>query len=205
MKTRYKILITALIIVGGLFLFPAVISVGSTFYCNSIYPVECVSYSISLFGGGGYDGEVQRLDGFYETEVICQDEYVKIDNKCVELIDFVFGDANKKRETSWRLYPGGAGWTLPENSPLTPIYKKVDFGMPPLDLEAMLNDKIFVDKCETVWGKWNYTYQDCEEIVDICTRSGGSVMFRDITPVCTEEICLAAKFHRISCVFEYEN
>lgn len=53
MKTRYKILIIVLIIIGGLFLIPAVISVGSTFYCNSIYPEECVSYSISLIGGGG--------------------------------------------------------------------------------------------------------------------------------------------------------
>ena len=57
MKTRYKILITIFVVFGGLFLVPALISVSSTFYCNSIYPEECISYSISLFGGGGYEVE----------------------------------------------------------------------------------------------------------------------------------------------------
>ncbi|MCE2506707.1 MAG: hypothetical protein J4F36_09650 [Nitrosopumilaceae archaeon] len=57
MKTSYKILISVFVIFGGLFLVPASISIGSTFYCNSIYPEECISYSISLFGGGGYGEE----------------------------------------------------------------------------------------------------------------------------------------------------
>ena len=145
------------------------------------------------------------FDEFSEPDVTCQDEYVKINNKCVELTEFVFGDADKKKETGWKLYPGGAGWILPENSTLTPIYKEVDFGMAPLDLEAMRDDKIFVNKCETNGGIWNYTDHDCEGILEICKDIGGILISTDVSKPCTDEICLDRKVYRISCVFPYEN
>ncbi|WP_067960129.1 hypothetical protein [Nitrosopumilus sp. Nsub] len=61
---------------------------------------------------------------------------------CYSLEKIVFGDSNKKRETRWRLYPGGSGWTLPEDSTLTSIYKEAEFGIPPRDLQAMLDDNL---------------------------------------------------------------
>lgn len=126
-------------------------------------------------------------------------------NTCFLLTDIVFGHANKKKEQGWRLYPGGAGWLPPENSTLTPVYKEVDFGVPPLDFEAMLDDKIFVDKCESNGGVWNYTYHDCEGIWEICEDVGGIRINRDVSKPCTEGVCLDRKVYRITCVFEYEN
>ena len=116
-------------------------------------------------------------------------------------IDIVFGNARK----SWTVYPGGVGYILPENSTLTRIYKDSGFGMPTLDLEAMLNDQIFVDKCESNGGIWNYTYRDCEGIWEICKDIGGIQINRDITKPCTSGVCLDGTVYRISCVFEYEN
>ena len=125
-------------------------------------------------------------------------------NSCFLLTDIVFGHANKKKEQGWKLYPGGSGWILPENSTLSPIYKEVDFGIQPLDFETMLNDKIFVDRCESNGGTWNYSYHDCEGIWEICQDVGGIVLQRNITPPCTG-ICLDRAIYRMSCVFEYEN
>ena len=48
MKTRNKIILIAAILISGFIVIPSTITLGSTFYCNSIYPEECVSYSISL-------------------------------------------------------------------------------------------------------------------------------------------------------------
>ena len=48
MKARGKIILIAVILFVGLVVIPTTISVGSTYYCNSIYPEFCESYSISL-------------------------------------------------------------------------------------------------------------------------------------------------------------
>jgi len=48
MKTRNKIILIVAILILGFIVIPSAISLGSTFYCNSIYPEECVSYSISF-------------------------------------------------------------------------------------------------------------------------------------------------------------
>ena len=115
-------------------------------------------------------------------------------------IDIVFGNALK----SWTVFPGGAGFVPPQNSTLVRIYKEVAFGIQPLDFEAMLNDKMFVDRCESNGGVWNYSYHDCEEILEICQDVDGILIQRNITPPCTG-ICLDKAFYRLSCMFEYEN
>ena len=48
MKTRNKIILIVAILILGFIVIPSIITLGSTFYCNSIHPAECVSYSISL-------------------------------------------------------------------------------------------------------------------------------------------------------------
>ena len=134
-----------------------------------------------------------------------EDEVELMPNTCFHLTDIVFGHATKRAEYGWKLYPGGAGWVPPENSTLTRIYKDVDFGIAPLDLDAMLNDKIFVDKCESNGGIWNYTYHDCKGIWEICKDVGGIQINRDVTKPCTDGLCPDGKVYRMSCVFEYEN
>lgn len=126
-------------------------------------------------------------------------------NACFLLTDVVFGDVSKRKAQGWKLYPGGAGWRPPENSTLTYIPKDVDFGVPPLDFEAMLNDKIFVEKCKFHGGVWDEKHFDCEGIWEICRDVGGIRISRDVTPSCTGGVCLDEKLVRNSCVFPYEN
>jgi len=136
--------------------------------------------------------------------------------QCYPLDEIVFGNGNKRTETGWKLYPGGAGWTLPENHTLTPIYKKGDFGIPPLNFTAMLDDKIFVNKCESNGGVWNYTYHDCENLWQVCRDAGGIMIQENVTPPCTDtgiieddpltvNVCRGAGIIRVSCIFEYED
>ena len=146
----------------------------------------------------------------------CSSVNEELIDHCYSLENIVFGDGGKKKETGWKLYPGGAGWTLPENSTLVPIYKEVEFGIPPLDFTAMLDDKIFVNKCESNGGMWNYTRHDCEGLWEVCPDIGGITIQEDITPPCidtgiidddplTVKVCHGAGIIRASCVFEYEN
>ncbi|WP_428325420.1 hypothetical protein [Nitrosopumilus sp.] len=146
----------------------------------------------------------------------CSSANEELIDHCYSLENIVFGDGGKKKETGWKLYPGGAGWTLPENSTLVPIYKEVEFGIPPLDFTAMLDDKIFVNKCESNGGMWNYTRHDCEGLWEVCPDIGGITIQEDITPPCidtgiidddplTVKVCHGAGVIRASCVFEYEN
>jgi len=109
-----------------------------------------------------------RNDSLY-----CSSVNEESSDHCYSLETIVFGDGTKKKETGWKLYPGGAGWTLPENSTLVPIHKKVDFGVPPLDFTAMLDDEIFVNRCESNDGIWNYAYHDCENLGLECKDMGG--------------------------------
>ena len=129
-----------------------------------------------------------------------------------ERIDIVFGNALK----SWTVFPGGAGFVPPQNSTLILIYKEVTFGLPPLNFTAMLDDKTFVNKCESNGGVWNYTYHDCEGSGEVCIDMGGIIITEDITPPCTAtgiidddpltiNVCRGPEIVRISCVFEYEN
>ncbi|MDH3203678.1 MAG: hypothetical protein OEL81_03235 [Nitrosopumilus sp.] len=131
--------------------------------------------------------------------------------QCYSLEEIVFGNARK----DWTVYPGGAGWMPPDNSTLTRIYNEVEFGVPSLNFTAMLNDKLFVDKCESNGGVWNYTYHDCEALWQVCTDVGGIIVEEDVTPPCTDtgiiddplkvKVCRGAELLRVSCVFEYEN
>ena len=149
-------------------------------------------------------------------DLYCNSANDELSDKCYSLDEIVFGDGNKMKETGWKLYPGGAGWTLPENSTLSPIYKNVGFGVPPLDFTAMLDDKTFVNKCESNGGIWNYTYHDCEGLWNVCQDVDGIIIEEDITPSCTDtgvidddpltiKVCRDAGIIRVSCVFEYEN
>lgn len=52
-KIKYRIPIMISVIFSALFFVPAGISLISTYYCRSNYPVECVSYSITLLPGIG--------------------------------------------------------------------------------------------------------------------------------------------------------
>lgn len=133
-------------------------------------------------------------------------------DQCYSLEEIVFVDARK----DWTVYPGGAGWMPPNNSNLIRIYKDVDFGISPLNFTAMLDDRIFVNKCELNGGVWNYVYHDCEGLWQICEEIGGIHVNEDITPTCTgTEIinddpltfkgCNSSALIRVSCVFEYEN
>ena len=126
-------------------------------------------------------GLVRNDDGLY-----CNSANEELSDQCYSLDEIVFGDGNKMKETGWKLYPGGAGWTLPENATLSPIYKNVDFGVPPLDFTAMLDDKTFVNKCESNGGIWNYTYHDCEGLWNVCQDVDGIIIQEDITPSCTD-------------------
>ena len=133
-------------------------------------------------------------------------------DQCYSLEEVVFGDARK----DWTVYPGGIGWIPPDESELTRIYKEVEIGMPSLNFTSMLDDKIFVNKCESNGGVWNYTYHDCEGLWQICGEIGGIYVNEDITPPCTDtgiidddpltvNVCRGAGLIRVSCVFEYEN
>lgn len=134
----------------------------------------------------------------------CNPANEELIDHCYSLENIVFGDGSKKKEMGWKLYPGGAGWTLPENSTLTPIYKEVEFGMSPLDFEAMLDDKIFIDKCESNGGIWNYTYHDCEGIWETCQDIDGIRVSMSV-PLPCDGLCLDRGIYRLACVFEYEN
>ena len=147
-------------------------------------------------------------------DLYCNSANEELSDKCYSLDEIVFGNGNKMKETGWKLYPGGVGWTLPENSTLSPIYKNVGFGVPPLDFTAMLNDKTFVNKCESNGGIWNYTYHDCEDLWNVCQDVDGIIIKEDITPSCTDtgvidddpltiKVCRDAEIIRVSCVFEY--
>lgn len=48
MKTRNKIILIGMIIISTFIVIPSAITLISSSYCQSIFPVECVSYSISL-------------------------------------------------------------------------------------------------------------------------------------------------------------
>ena len=133
-------------------------------------------------------------------------------NQCYSLEEIVFGNARK----SWTVYPGGAGWIPPNNSTLVRIYNEVGFGVPSLNFTAMLDDKIFVNKCESNGGVWNYTHHDCETLWQVCRDVGGMMIQEDITTPCTDigiidddpltiKVCRGAGIIRVSCVFEYEN
>ena len=49
----------------------------------------------------------------------------------------------------------------------------------------MLDDKIFVNKCESSNGVWNYTNHSCEGLWNICSNIGGINIQEDIMPPCT--------------------
>ena len=137
--------------------------------------------------------ELDEQGGAYSVSPFTEEQ---IDDQ----IDIVFGNALK----SWTVFPGGAGYVPPQNSTLVRIYKEVNFGITPLNFTAMLNDKIFVNKCESNDGVWNYTYHDCEILESECVDLGGIMISRGISVPCTGEICLDRKVYRMSCVFEYE-
>ena len=133
-------------------------------------------------------------------------------DQCHHLEEVVFGNARK----DWTVYPGGAGLMPPDNSTLVRIYNEVGFGVPSLNFTAMLNDGIFVEKCKSNGGVWNYTHHDCEALWQVCRDVRGMVVEEGITPPCidtgiidddplTIKVCHDAEFIRVSCVFEYQN
>ncbi|AJM93086.1 hypothetical protein [Nitrosopumilus piranensis] len=149
---------------------------------------------------------------YYSDNFYCIPSDDGVLTQCSSLEEIVFGNARK----DWTVYPGGSGYVPPENSKLTRIYKEVDVGVPPLNFTAMLDDKIFVEKCESNGGMWNYTRHDCEGLWEVCRDIGGITIQEDITPPCidtgiidddplTVKVCRGAGIIRASCVFEYEN
>jgi hypothetical protein len=128
----------------------------------------------------------------------------ELSDQCYALDEIVFGESKKRSENGWRIYPGGAGWIIPKNSTLEFIYNDAEFGMPSFNLEAMLNDKIFVNKCESNSGIWNHAYHDCENLGLECEDIGGIKITSHISESCTG-VCLDRSVYRVSCVFEYEN
>ena len=87
MKTRYKIIVIAAILILGFIIIPSAISLGSTFYCNSIYPEECESYSISLFPNFRpfVDTVLDKKEGqrqYDTTPATCNDALGKPDGEC---------------------------------------------------------------------------------------------------------------------------
>ena len=135
------------------------------------------------------------------NNLYCNSTNEELSDHCYSLEEIMFGNARK----SWTVFPGGVGPVPPENFTLTKIYKDSGFGMPTLDFEAMLDDKIFVNKCESNGGAWNYTYHDCEGLWQVCRDVDGIMIQEDITKPCTGGVCLDRKVYRMSCVFEYED
>lgn len=119
-----------------------------------------------------------------------------------DLVEIVFGNRDKQKEVGWRIYAGAGGLTLPINSTLTPIYKEYKI-IRSLDFKAMLDDKIFVDKCESNGGLWNYTYHDCELPNFLNCEDIGGIHFAMNISTCTSDICLDRAIYRQSCVFVY--
>ena len=141
---------------------------------------------------------IRSDDGLYCSS---NEEY----DQCYSLEEIVFGNGYKRSEHGWKVYPG-AGIVLPENSTLVPIYKTSALGMSQIDLNAMLDDKTFVDKCESNGGTWNYVFHDCGGLIQVCNNVGGIYLNEDVTPICDSlNGCNASKLIRVSCVFEYEN
>jgi len=139
---------------------------------------------------------------------------VESSDHCYSLEEIVFGNGHKRSNQGWKVY-SGAGIILPDNTTLTPVYKNSTLGLPQIDLNAMLDDKIFVDKCKSHGGTWNYERHDCEGLMEICNDIGGIYLNEDVTPPCTDtgiidedplkvKVCRGAALIRISCVFEYE-
>jgi len=141
-------------------------------------------------------GLIRNDDSLY-----CSSASEESSDHCYSIEEIVFGNARK----GWTVYPGGAGWMPPQNSTLVRIYKEVTIGIPPLNFTAMLDDKIFVNKCESNGGVWDYTYHDCGELWQVCGDVGGIMIQERITTPCTSGVCLDRVAYRISCVFEYEN
>ena len=197
MKTRLLIIIGIIIVIA--------VIVGMSVVSPSINNFDDFIYQLKEPFDGAEPGEIvePKLEpDINENDTVSENKKPILTQEQIdEQIDIVFGNARK----SWTVFPGGAGWVPPQNSTLVRIYKEVDFGITPLDFTAMLDDKIFVNKCESNGGVWNYTYRDCEGIWEICKDIGGIQINRDITKPCTSGVCLDGTIYRISCVFEYEN
>jgi len=147
-------------------------------------------YEPSQDGIGSWTGTVDGIELQHDDEQ--------------RLVEIVFGDSKKRGEHGWINYPGGAGPTPPQNFTVSRIYKEVTFGIAPLDFIAMLDDKIFVDKCESYGGVWDYTYHDCVDLPVDCSDVNGVGISTVIPRSCTV-VCFDVKVYRISCVFPYEN
>jgi len=87
MKTRNKLILIAAILISGFIIMPTTITLGSTFYCNSIYPVECMSFSISLIPNFRpfVDTVLDKEEGqrqYDTTPATCNDIFGKPDGEC---------------------------------------------------------------------------------------------------------------------------
>jgi hypothetical protein len=87
MKTRNKIILIVSILILGFIVIPYAISLTSTFYCNSIYPEECESYSISLIPNFRpfVDTVLDKEEGqrqYDTTPATCNDILGKPDGEC---------------------------------------------------------------------------------------------------------------------------
>ena len=138
----------------------------------------------------------------------------ELSDHCYSLEEIVFGNGHKRSNQGWKVYPG-AGKILPDNTTLTPVYKNSTLGLPQIDLNAMLDDKTFVDRCQSHGGTWNHSRHDCEGLMQVCNDIGGIYLNEDVTPPCTDtgiidedplkvKVCRGAALIRVSCVFEYE-
>ncbi|QLH06777.1 hypothetical protein [Nitrosopumilus ureiphilus] len=143
---------------------------------------------------------VRNTDDLY-----CNSVNEELFDQCYSLEEIVFGNGFKRgKHYGWKVYPS-AGIILPKNSTLIPIYRTAEpLGFQQIDLNAMLDDKIFVNKCESNGGVWNYTYHDCEGIWEMCQDVNGVSVAMNIFLPCTG-LCLDRGVYRLACVFEYEN
>ena len=87
MKTRKKIILIVTVLILGFIVIPSVISITSSLYCSSIYPEDCVTYSISLipnFYFTFYDlpGISNAAKSFATIPTTCNDFMGKPDGKC---------------------------------------------------------------------------------------------------------------------------
>lgn len=88
MKTRYKIILIGMIIISTFIIIPSAITLISSSYCQSIFPVECVSYSISLLPDFGFvlsDALWWMTDAdknYNAIHATCNDLLGKPDGKC---------------------------------------------------------------------------------------------------------------------------
>jgi len=183
------------------------------------FTILIIIITSTIIGLGFFFTAIFPYDVWYASKNPQPERFIV--NETEDVIDIVFRKVFNG-DLGWTVYPGGAGWQpsdsnsftmIPQKPMLVLISEEVSIGVPALDFEKMLDDKIFVDKCELNNGIWNYTYHDCTTDKNNCEDIGGISIRRDVTPCIVAgvidddplavKVCYVDMLLRNTCVFEY--